>query len=57
MVTAIAGLESGAITAATVYYDGATHFGSYNPKNYYSGYRGLMNVRHAIAISAVQSVR
>ena len=49
----IPGLEAGVINAATVYYDGATNFGGgYNPKNYYGGYKGLMNLRTAIAISA-----
>lgn len=47
------GLENGVITAATVYCDGATKFGGgYSPKNYYPGYKGLMNMRTAIAISA-----
>ncbi|MGN1298957.1 MAG: transglycosylase domain-containing protein [Candidatus Scatovivens sp.] len=47
------GLETGSINAATVYYDGATVFGGgYPPKNYYQGYKGLMNIRNAIAISA-----
>lgn len=47
------GLEKGVITAATVYYDGATTFGGgYSPKNYYQGYKGLMNIRNAIAISS-----
>ena len=49
----VPGLESGAINAATVYYDGATVFGGgYPPKNYYPGYKGLMNIRTAITISA-----
>jgi len=49
----VPGLETGAINAATVYYDGATVFGGgYNPKNYYGGYKGLMNIRTAITISA-----
>lgn len=46
------GLENGVITAATVYYDGATNFAGYPPKNYYQGYKGLMNIRNAIAISS-----
>ena len=47
------GLENGVITAATVYYDGSTVFGGgYHPKNYYQGYKGMMNVRNAIAISS-----
>ncbi len=48
------GLESGAITGATVYTDEQTTFvdGNYKPKNYYSGFKGLMNMRTAIEISA-----
>ena len=47
------GLESGALSGATVYYDADTTFGGgYHPHNYYAGYRGLMNMRKAIEISA-----
>ena len=47
------GVEAGVITGATVYYDAATTFGgTYNPHNYYAGYRGLMNIRSATEISA-----
>lgn len=48
------GLETGTITASTVYNDAQTSFdnGKYNPKNYYQGYKGFMNMRHAIEISA-----
>lgn len=48
------GLESGIITAATVYNDAQTSFdnGKYTPKNYYKGFKGLMNMRQAIEISA-----
>lgn len=48
------GLETGTITAATVYNDAQTAFdnGKYTPKNYYSGFKGLMTIRHAIEISA-----
>ena len=48
------GLESGAITGATVYNDTQTTFkeGNYKPKNYYIGFKGLMNLRTAIEISA-----
>ena len=46
------GLETGVLTASTVFYDGATSFGKYTPKNYYSGYKGPMTIREAIAISA-----
>lgn len=49
----VPGLETGVINAATVFYDGATTFGGgYRPKNYYGGYKGLMNIRTAITISA-----
>lgn len=44
------GLESGIITAATVYDESATAFGSYTP-NPHSGY-GLVTVRKAIEFSA-----
>ncbi len=47
------GLENGIITGATVFFDGETTFGkNYTPKNYYSGYRGAMTMRDAIAISS-----
>ena len=46
------GLESGRLTAATTFIDAPTNFNGYQPKNYYSGYRGSMSMRHAIAISA-----
>ncbi len=47
------GLESGTITAATTFYDGATEFGGgYTPKEWYIGYKGLMSMRQAIEISA-----
>lgn len=48
------GLETGTITAATVYNDAQTSFdnGKYNPKNYYKGFKGLMTMRQAIEISA-----
>ena len=46
------GLETGTITAATVFFDGETTFGKYKPKNYYQGYKGAMTMREAIAISA-----
>ena len=47
------GLESGTITAATVYNDVQTTFGTkYKPKNYYAGFKGPMTMRHAIEISA-----
>ena len=49
-IAAIApGLESGIITAATVYDESSTDFGNYHPTN--SG-RGLITVRKALEISA-----
>ncbi len=47
------GLETGTLTGATIYDDSPTTFGGgYKPKNQYSGFRGLMNVRKAIRISS-----
>lgn len=46
------GLETGTINAATVYDDCPTNWGSYAPKEWYDGYKGLMNMRTAIEISA-----
>ena len=49
------GLEAGKITAATVYIDTKTVFkqdNNYTPKNYYEGFKGAMNLRNAIKISA-----
>lgn len=47
------GLQSGTLTAATVYNDVQTTFGKkYTPKNYYTGYKGPMTMRNAIEISA-----
>ena len=46
------GLESGSITGATVFDDCPTSWGSWNPKEWYSGYRGLVNMRWAIEKSA-----
>ena len=47
------GLESGTITASTTFYDGPTEFGGgYSPKEWYTGYKGLMTMRQAIEISA-----
>ncbi len=45
------GLETGTITGATVYYDRPTSWGTWNPKNY-DGYRGMLNMRQAIEVSA-----
>lgn len=47
------GLETGTITGATVYDDNPTTFGDgWSPKEWYQGYKGLMNMRTAIEISA-----
>lgn len=47
------GLETGTITASTIYDDNPTTFGgNYSPKNYYSGFKGLITIRSAIEISA-----
>ena len=45
------GLETGTITGATVYYDRPTSWGTWKPKNY-DGYRGMLNMRQAIEVSA-----
>ena len=44
-------LERGVITAACVYDDSPTVFGSYNPHNA-DGYSGLINIRKALATSS-----
>ncbi|MBR3133345.1 MAG: transglycosylase domain-containing protein [Clostridia bacterium] len=46
-------VNEGIINAASVYKDEPTSFynGTYNPKNYYGGYRGYQTVREAISIS------
>ena len=46
------GLESGKITGATVYDDCPTSWGSWTPKEWYSGWKGLMTMRTAIEVSA-----
>ncbi len=49
------GLESGTITASTVYVDAKTVFNTpdkYSPKNQYDGFRGAMTMRDAIKISS-----
>ena len=46
------GLETGTITGATVYDDCPTSWGSWSPKEWYSGWKGLMNMRTAIEVSA-----
>lgn len=46
------GLETGTITGATVYDDCPTSWGSWSPKEWYAGWKGLINMRTAIEISA-----
>ncbi len=45
------GIDKGIITAASVFDDVKTSFGSYNPKNYGNSYRGLVTIRYAIESS------
>ena len=44
-------LQEGKITAASVYDDVPLKFGSWTPKNSYSGFKGLSNMRQAVRIS------
>ncbi len=44
-------VENGIITAGSVYDDAPVRYGSYVPKNYYRGFKGLSTVRYAIEIS------
>lgn len=44
-------LEEGLITAGTTVDDIPRTFGKYAPKNWYSGYRGYMNIREMLASS------
>lgn len=44
-------VENGIITAGSVYDDAPVRYGTYAPKNYYRGYKGLSTVRYAIEIS------
>ena len=46
------GLVTGAISGATVYDDCPTSWGGWSPKEWYSGWKGLINMRTAIEISA-----
>ena len=47
------GLESGLLTASTMFYDGETTFpGDYTPSEWYSGYKGLISMRTATEISS-----
>ncbi len=45
-------MEEGVITISSVYTDKPLKFGTWQPTNSYSGYRGLMNMRQAIKISS-----
>ncbi len=44
-------LEEGIITASSVYDDVPISYGDWSPKNAYSGYKGLSNMRQAIRVS------
>ncbi len=44
-------LEEKIITAASVYDDAPISYGSWSPRNAYSGYKGLSNMRQAIRVS------
>lgn len=52
LATIAPGLQEGVITAASVYDDTPKSYGSYTPHNSYSGYKGLLNIREMITISA-----
>lgn len=53
LATIATGLENGIITAASVYDDTPKSYGGgYAPHNSYSGYKGLLTVRHMIEISS-----
>jgi penicillin-binding protein 1A len=41
-------IELGLIKPNSVYVDKAVTYGNWSPKNYYSGFRGSMTIRHAI---------
>ncbi|MDR0930280.1 MAG: PBP1A family penicillin-binding protein [Clostridiales bacterium] len=41
-------VELGLITPTTIYADKRVTYGSWSPKNYYSGFRGNMTIRYAI---------
>lgn len=45
-------LQEGLITASSVYDDVPVTYGKWSPKNAYSGYKGLSNMRQAIRISS-----
>ncbi len=47
------GLESGKLTASTMFYDGPTTFpGNYSPKEWYPNWKGLLSMREATAVSS-----
>jgi len=50
LAVVVPGIDTGTITAGTVYDDVPTSFGGYTPKNY-NYYRGLLTVRYAIESS------
>lgn len=52
LATIAPSLENGIITAASVLDDTPKSYGSYNPHNSYTGYKGLLNIRQMITISA-----
>ncbi len=52
LATIAPSLQEGIITAASVYDDTPKSYGSYTPHNSYSGYKGLLNIRQMITISA-----
>ena len=45
-------LEEETITAASVYDDKPLYYGTWNPKNAYSGFKGLTNMRQAMRVSS-----
>lgn len=44
-------LEAGIITPNTIYTDKKVTYGSWSPKNYYSGFKGNMTVQRAVELS------
>ena len=52
LATIAPGLETNAITAATVLDDSPKSYGRYTPRNSYAGYKGLMNIKKMIEISS-----
>lgn len=45
-------LEEKTITASSVYDDKPLYYGTWNPKNAYSGFKGLTNMRQAMRVSS-----